>query len=72
MSKDIYTAIHELKYLFAEKGIEIELIKINAPLYNDGAQIETIDGVRVRPVVYEDEATHWRTSAPKEQQGEDK
>lgn len=64
MSKDIGNAIHELKYLFADKGLEIEFIKTNAPLYIDGNQIESIDGVKITQVIYEDDATHSQTTNP--------
>lgn len=66
------TAMSELQRALLEEGYKLEHIKIDAPMFVDGKEIQTIQGVEVKSIIYEDDATHWKRSTPKPETREEK
>jgi hypothetical protein len=53
-------AVLQLKKALRHDLIDLEYIKVNRLPVIDGKEVESIAGVSLRTVIYEDEADAWR------------
>lgn len=61
MSK-LDVAIFDLSNALAEEGVKLEFIKIDKPISNNNKTVYSIGGIEIKTVIYEDDATAWRST----------
>jgi hypothetical protein len=56
---DLCLIIQELEYKLRERGIKLEFIKVDKPLYLAEGQVYSLNGVPIKDVIAEHEADYW-------------
>jgi hypothetical protein len=61
MSNDtkLETALLDLQYALLEKGVELEFIKVNAPVEIHGLELSELQGTGIKQVISERDAQVW-------------
>lgn len=53
------TAFLNLQEALLEKGVTLQFIKIDLPLYLKGMELDSYSGIGIKTVIHEDDAEVW-------------